>query len=393
MQEAILTALSKPGVPLYLTVIGVNLILMVLARPIIEKLSGKKNERQFDFHVNVLRVLNLAILTSVCYYAYFIHAGGFSQAGGSGQQPGTGNANIGLRIIAILVVLYLAYLAANTGSYLTRRRFGKVSTSADGPQVSDTYHSRMLTLCLSTFIAIVALIWVIRLAGFSSLLEAGGAIGFVGVFLALTQAAWAPDIISGLVLLNSDMVSEGDLIEIERQPDPLLGRVFKTKIFHTVLVDIVNNHRVVISNSKLRDQTIHSLSRFASARGLREKLVFKIGYDTPSESVKAMFQQAFANACKASDGTIDENHPLEIRVLDAGDHAIAWGIFYYLKEVQQLVKIRQLLTEEILETSRLHNISLATPHTHVILSSGAEDSAMPAERTAAALPTDRQIQS
>jgi len=351
-------ALSKPRALLYLAIVAVNLILMLLARPITEKLGDNKNQRQFDFHVNVLRGLNLAILTAVCYYAYFTHAGDI------GAESGNGNSAIGLRIIAILVVLYLAYLAA--GSYLTRRRYGKVSTGADGPQISDTYHSRMLTLLLSTFIAIVALIWVIRLAGFLSVLEAGGAIGIVGVFLALTQAAWAPDIISGLVLLNSDMVSEGDLIEIEMQPEPLLGRVFKTKIFHTVLINIVNNHRVMISNSRLRDQTIHSLSKFASARGLRERLIFKIGYDTPSESVKKMFQQAFANACSASDGTIDETHPLEIRVLDAGDHAVAWGVFYYIKEVQHLVRTRQLLTEEILETSHQYNISLATPQTHVV---------------------------
>ena len=110
--------------------------------------------------------------------------------------------------------MYLAYLAANIASYVMRRRYGKTNKSNDGIQVSDTYHSRMLTLVLSTFIAIVALIAAIRIAGYSSLLEAGGVIGFVGVFLALTQQAWAPDIISGLVLLNSDMVSEGDVIEL-----------------------------------------------------------------------------------------------------------------------------------------------------------------------------------
>lgn len=358
MLDTLSQALARPGAMLYATVVAVNLILMLLARPIIERLGGNKNSRQFDFHVNVLRGLNLAVLTAVCYYAYFAHV--------APANSESAESSVGLRIIAIPIVLYLAYLAANTGSYLTRRHYGKVTTGADGPQVSDTYHSRMLTLLLSTFIAIVALIWVIRLAGFSSMLEAGGAIGFIGVFLALTQAAWAPDIISGLVLLNSDMVSEGDLIEIETQPEPVLGRVFKTKIFHTVLIDVVNNHRVMISNSRLREQTIHSLSKFASARGLRERLVFKIGYDTPSASVKKMFQQAFAAACEASDGTMDENHPLEIRVLDAGDHAVAWGVFYYIKEVQHLVKTRQLLTEEILETSRRYDISLATPQTHVV---------------------------
>ena len=101
-----------------------------------------------------------------------------------------------------------------------------------------------------------------------------------------------------------------------------------------------------------------------------------------------MFQQAFASACEASNGTIDETHPLEIRVLDAGDHAVAWGVFYYIKEVQQLVKTRQLLTEEILEMSRRHDISLATPHTHVVTnSSPVTTPANTAETTANTAPT------
>jgi len=198
-------------------------------------------------------------------------------------------------LLSILVVLYLAYLASNIASYLMRRRYGKVSTTSDGTQVSDTYHSRMLTLVISTFIAVVALI-------------------------------------AALVLLNSDMVSEGDLIEIDHPP--LIGRVFKTKIFHTVLIDVVNNHRVMISNSKLRDHTIQSLSKFASARGLRERLIFKIGYDTSPAAVKRMFTSAFDQACTTADGRLDKTHPLEIRMLDAGDHAVEWAVFYYIKDAQ-----------------------------------------------------------
>lgn len=336
-------------------VIAVNLLLLFLARPIILKTGGKLSARQIDFRVNMLRVLNLAILAAVCYNAMYS-----SEAGNE-----TGDQGFAVKLISILVVLYLAYLASNIASYVMRRRYGKTSKSGDGIQISDTYHSRMLELVASTFIAIVALIAVIRIAGFSSMLEAGGAIGFVGVFLALTQQAWAPDIISGLVLLNSEMVSEGDLIEIG-DTNPLIARVFKTKIFHTVLIDIVNNHRVMVSNSKLREQTIHSLSKFASAKGFREKLSFKIGYDTSSQAVKAMLKEAFDKVANDTDSHIDDSHPLEIRVLETGDHAVEWGVFYYIKEVHGIIAIRQELTEEILEASHNHGISLSTPQTHVV---------------------------
>ncbi len=349
MNDFFTQTLSRLSTVNYL-IIALNLLLFLLARPILERLGSKNTERQFDFQVNMMRGLNLAILAAVCYNAFYI----------SSDQD---NSLI-LKLLAILVILYLAYLVSNIASYIMRRRYGKVSTTSDGTQVSDTYHSRMLTLVISTFIAVVALIASIRIAGYSSLLEAGGVIGFVGVFLALTQAAWAPDIISGLVLLNSDMVSEGDLIQID-QP-PLLGRVFKTKIFHTVIIDVINNHRVMISNSKLRDQTIQSLSKFASARGLRERLVFKIGYDTSPTAVKKMLADAFDQACTTADGKLDKTHPLEIRMLDAGDHAIEWGVFYYIKDVSGLVATRQLLMETILEASIEHNISLATPNTHVV---------------------------
>lgn len=340
---------------LHYATIAVNVLLVLLSKPIIQKTAGRLSARQIDFRVSMLRVLNLAILAAVCYNAVY----------SNGSDIDGNDQGIAVKVISILVVLYLAYLASTIASYVMRRKYGKTNTSNDGTQISDTYRSRMLTLVASTFIALVAFIAIIRIAGFSSMLEAGGAIGFVGVFLALTQQAWAPDIISGLVLLNSEMLSEGDVIEIG-DANPLLLRVFKTKIFHTVLIDIINNHRIMMSNSRLREQTIHSLSKFASAKGLREKLSFKIGYDTNTDDVKAMLNEAFNNVASDAAQTIDDSHPLEIRVLEAGDHAVEWGIFYYIKEVNGLMALRQSFTEEILEASYRHGISLSTPNTHVV---------------------------
>ncbi len=45
----------------------------------------------------------------------------------------------------------------------------------------------------------------------------------------------------------------------------------------------------MIRNFKLRDFTVHNLSRFASTRGLRENLTFKIAYDTSVDVVENIF--------------------------------------------------------------------------------------------------------
>ena len=70
---------------------------------------------------------------------------------------------------------------------------------------------------------VMGLIACVRILGFDSLLEAGGLLGVMGVFLALTQASWAPDIISGLVILNSRMVEEGDVLQLGDDESPLIG--------------------------------------------------------------------------------------------------------------------------------------------------------------------------
>jgi len=65
----------------------------------------------------------------------------------------------------------------------------------------------------------------------------------MGVLLAFTQSTWAPDVFSGLIILNSDMLEEGDIIEI-KESEPVYGLVYKTKIFHTVILNLVDNHHV-----------------------------------------------------------------------------------------------------------------------------------------------------
>jgi len=214
-------------------------------------------------------------------------------------------------------------------------------------------------LLVVSLVFVFALIGIVQVLGYDDLLKAGGIIGVIGVMLALTQASWAPDIISGLILRNSDFIAEGDVIEIN--DGKLIALVFRTKLFHTELFNLVNNNRILLKNAKLREMMIQNLSKFASMRGYRENLSFKIGYDQRPTDVRAMFEAAFARVLKVSEIAIDPNHPMEIQIIDTGDYAVKWGVYYYTKDLKRLIKTRQYFIEIILDESIQRGISLSTP--------------------------------
>lgn len=333
-------------------VVSINLILMVFAKRILARVYHEADTSpQFRIRLTIFRLFNLSIIIAFTFYHMYLPDGTKGWA---------------FKLVAILVTCYLAYAAIHITTYIIRLRYGKTREINGTKQVTETYNSRMLSIISSVFIFIIALISVIRSMGFESMLEAGGVIGFIGVFLALTQSAWAPDLFSGLIILNSGMVDVGDVIEFNDADKRSFGVVYKTKIFHTEILNLVNNHRIMIKNSRLRDYTIHNLSKFASAKGLRENLHFKIGYQESEQRVRDMFQKAFKTAVANSETDIEEGHPPEIRVIETGDYAVEWCIFYYTKNVKNLLKTRQLFLEIILQTSKETGISLATPTLHVI---------------------------
>ncbi len=328
----------------------INLLLIIFAPQIIKAFSKDDTPPgSLEFRIKVMRGLNGLAVGLLGYFRFY-------GAGQSGQS-------LGIKLLSILFVLYVSYLLAHLSARFIRHRFGRTIQSGESQRIADTYASRALAISISVFIGVIALISVIRIAGFNSLLEAGGVIGFIGVFLALTQSAWAPDLISGLVILNTKMLEERDVVKLSDSHETFYATVYRTRAFHTELLNLIDNHRVMIRNSRVRDYTVHNLSRFASAKGLRETLRFKIGYDTTPDRVKAMFESAFEAACEDPDIAVEAQYPLEIRIQDTGDHAIEWSIHYYTKDEAALIKTRQYFREKILHAAMEAKIDLSTPVT------------------------------
>jgi len=331
------------------TIIAVNLILMAYARRLLQFFRAENADTSgFLLKVQGFRALNLLIILTYGYTTIY--------------QVNSDNS-LGIKLMTIWVIIYLSYLIKQLMSYWVHKKYGKEREINGEKKSIETYTSRLLSLLLGVVVFVIALISIINVLEFNSLLQAGGVVGIVGVFLALTQNAWAPDIISGLIFLNNGMIEEGDVIELDDN-GPIIGVVFKTKMFHTEVLNLVNNHRIMLKNARLREFTIQNLSKFASAKGLREQLRFKISYDVPPEKVRQMFSAAEEKVRNECDIDFVDDTIFEVGIYETGDHAVEWAVYYFTKEVKSLIKIRQTMRECILKTAEEFDISLATPITH-----------------------------
>lgn len=335
------------GQPLMLFLLA-NFVLLVFAPRIVDIIEGAELEPAArNFRINLMRGVNMVMIIII----------GLTLLTGKSQIIN----NFIVRVLLALVIVYVSAVVTQLLSRLVRTRYGKRIQTQGTQRVADTYASRALSISAGIFVSIVALISIIRLFGFDDLLEAGGVIGFIGVFLALTQGAWAPDIIGGLIILNTRMFAERDIIKLSDGGHEILARVHRTRAFHTELLNLVDNHRIMISNSKIREYTVHNLSKFATARGLRESLHFKIGYNVAPKQVRGMFERVFEVARGREDMLFEEQHEPEVRLQDAGDHAVDWSFHYYTKDADSIVSLRQSFREIVLDVCVEMGIDLSTP--------------------------------
>lgn len=326
--------------------LSANLLLLLFSRPLLKWVfPAEDSKAHFNRRLSVFRIANIIAMVFVVSNAVMHPEGG---------------TVVLTRTLGVPLAIYVGWLIFFILSRMIRRRWGHERKRGEETVFVETYNSRLLTLIVGVVISIMVLVAVIRILGYSSLLEAGGVLGVLGVMLALTQASWVPDLVSGLVILNSRLIAEGDIIQLG-EDNSQVGMVFRTKVFFTEILHLANNHRILIQNTKLRNMTVHNLSRFASAKGLREALSINVSYAVTEEQVNRLFLQVIELSREDPDLPIENQYEVEIRATKGGDYAVQWTCFYYIKETRQVLKIRQLMLALLLKVAREQNISLQTP--------------------------------
>ena len=280
-----------------------------------------------------------------------------------------------LSVLATVVAMVMF----NLGSRLFNAKFGK-TRSIDGTQVAvASYHSRMASVVLLTLLAVMLIYVLIEIWGLESLLEKTGFIGVIAAFLVLTSAVWLPDVFYGVVLLGSSMAEEGDTISLPG--DDRLFIVHRLAPFYALLLDVDNNHRVMMKNAELFQARIENLSKRASVDGLRRALEFKLGYpETAADghpglelftAVDGMVRAAFERAAADEKIHVNGNVPFEWSLVEAGDNALRFVVYFHLSALPEtkltsrirahLRRSRNAIVRLIFEEAHVRGLDLATP--------------------------------
>ncbi len=345
-----------------------NIGLFILAKPILNLVAPNQDNKT---KIKMFRALNVLVL--------LLHILDLTlrRAGGGTYQSYFINLGLSLMIIYAGIFVY-SFLGT-----LSKKRFGRQRTLDQQEIYIETYNSRLVSLVLLGIITLTTVYGLIKLWGADSLLETTGIFGIFIAFLAFTSSIWAPDIISGLIILNSDILEDGNVVTISDHTDEYI--IARVTLIYVILYDIRNNHRTLIRNSQFMQSRIDNLSRIASSDGVRQSLIYKIGYPAFSADIilreaelndfkakiDGLFNRAFL-ACSQDDSIkINEHKSFEWALTNAGDYALEYTLWVYLQRIPNTKvtgKIRQHLmgtiykvNEAVYTASILEGVDLSTP--------------------------------
>lgn len=360
--------LSQAHWMLHILVFAINITLLLAARPIVNLVDpDKDNEtkisifRTLNALVLILHALDLTLLSlDKSYENYFIR--------------------LGLSLMTVYAGLFTYSLCC----YLSRKRFGIKKTLDGSSMYLDSYSSRLVDILLLVVLALTTIYTLIKIWGADSMLETTGIFGIVFAFLAFTSNIWAPDIISGLIILNTEMLVDGDVVLVDGHPDEYI--ISKVTLIYVILYDVQNNHRTLIRNNQFIRNKIDNLSRIASTDGIRQALKYKIGYPAIKgqtkegrkkqflnfkDQVDRMFSLAEQNCSNKPGITINHGSSFEWAMTSAGDYALEYTLWIYLGRIPNTkitAKIRKHLmgtihkvNEAVYYASIVEGVDLSTP--------------------------------
>lgn len=350
-------------------IFAINLLLLLFAKQLLGFFEGVSEGG--DTRVSIFRALNGIVL--------LLHGVDLLLLGVSSHYE-----HYFIRLGLSLVTAYLGLFLYSVSCYFSRKKFGREKEIDGEPVYLESYSTRIVNLILLVFIAFTTLLIVIKLWGMDSWLETTGIIGVLVAFLAFTSSVWAPDIISGLIILNTEMLEDGDVVLVDGYPDEYI--INKVSFIYITLLDVRNNHRTLMRNSRFVQTKIDNLNRVASADGVVQTLLYKIGYPDFSglersekeqslvrfnSRLDSMFQGAYERCVNNKDIKVNDKRPFTWALTSAGDFALEYTLFVHLERIpntkvtstvrKHLMGTMNKVNEAVYMSSVLEGVDLSTP--------------------------------
>lgn len=345
-----------------------NVILLVLARPILNAIAPNQDN---GVKIRIFQALNLLVMV-LQVIDFSLRQSGAGYEGGYFIKLG----------ISLMTVYGGVFLYSLSGT-ISRKRFGKSRTLDKQTVYVETYNSRLVSIVLLSIIVMTVIYALIKIWNADELLGTTGIFGILLGFMAFTSSIWAPDIVSGMIILNSDILVDGDVVVIAGYEDEFI--IARVTLIYVVLYDIRNNHRTLLRNTQFIQNRIDNLSRIASSDGIRQALKYNIGYpdfgDTRDareaqlaafrKDIDDMFTQAF-DICTNNDAIkVNPNKPFEWAMTNAGDYALEYTLWIYLDRIpntkvtatirRHLMGTMYKINDAVFTASVIEGIDLSTP--------------------------------
>ncbi len=258
------------------------------------------------------------------------------------------------------LVLLISYLFIQFTHAWALQHYGKEKT-IDGEEISSsTYKSEMMYIIIIALTIIAGILLLVNIWNVTSWLQTTGVLGGLLVILFATKDAWATDSVHGLIMLYNHDLEPGVICRIPEYD--ILAVTRKISLTQTTFRDLVQKHKIVIPNSKLRTTKIEILNR-AGQTVWNDYIEYKIGYNTPTKQVEEFFEKVWEVSCEKSSALTLEKKP-KILLVETGDHAIVWRLHYHLDNIYQLKSARYCINRVAFDLQQEFNLSLATPITH-----------------------------
>lgn len=366
--QGLLAELTSGVRPVLSVLFFLNIILLFLSGPIINLIApGQDNNTK----IKIAQALNLLVLL------FQIIDFGIRQTIEAYDSQYLVDLGISLMIIYTGVFFYSA-----SGTF-TKKRFGKTRKIDEKTVYIETYNSRLVNIVILAMIVLTIIYVLIQVWGANSLLETTGIIGILLVFLGFTSSIWAPDIVSGLIILNSEMLVDGDVVLIDGHPNEYI--IARVTLIYAVLYDVRHNQRTLLRNTQFIQSRIDNLSRVASSDGVRKAFKYNIGYPEFSDNretreiefaefkknIGDMFTRSFEACQENEDIKINKNKPFEWAMTNAGDYALEYTMWAYLDRIpntkvtstirRHLMGTLFKVNEAVFAASVVEGIDLSTP--------------------------------
>ena len=375
--EQIFPQLSQMEIIFHIAIFVGNITLFLLARPVLRLIDPlNANETK----VRIFQALNILV--------FLLHFTDLVLIGVTGDYE-----HYFIKIGYSIMLIYGFLLFYSFVSVHSRRRFGKERNLDNNKIFVETYSSRMVNLVILVFLVVTGVYWLIIIWDAEKLFT--GVYGILAAFLAFTSGIWAPDIVSGLIVLNTEILEDGDVVVIDgHKNEYIIGRV---TLIYVVLYDVRNNHRTLMRNSQFTQCRIDNLSRVTSTAGIRRAMVYNIGYPGFTgehtdriqqlaefkSRISDMFNRANTTCIEDPDIMVNKNKPFEWALTNAGDFALEYTLWIYLERIpstkitstirRHLMGTIYKINEAVYDASIAEKIDLSTPNLQQVILPASEE--------------------